>query len=175
MLHTHAPLAIITTTTAATHTLREPAHAPHTHDTHAARTHDALTNCTRTLVGRQCPTVRFARVTLVTCAPVADLTRRVYARVLDDWRPEIGVVTPKSPEIGAVTPRSPEIGVSTRSMATTEERLATRARAIGGDDAWFRACEAEYAPHPAFPRPAAVPAGAAATAAGAKRPRCEGS
>lgn len=41
------------------------------------------------LAGRQCPAVRFERVTLVTSAAVAELMRRVYDRVLADWRPKV--------------------------------------------------------------------------------------
>ena len=41
------------------------------------------------LAGRQCPTVRFERVTLVTSAAVAEVMRRVYDRVLADWRPKV--------------------------------------------------------------------------------------
>ena len=47
-----------------------------------------LTRCKR-LAGRQCPAVRFERVTLVTCGAVADVTRQVYERVLADWRPKV--------------------------------------------------------------------------------------
>ena len=41
------------------------------------------------LAGRQCPAVRFERVTLVTSAAVAEVMRRVYDRVLADWRPKV--------------------------------------------------------------------------------------
>ena len=47
-----------------------------------------LTRCKR-LAGRQCPAVRFERVTLVTSAAVAEVTRQVYERVLADWRPKV--------------------------------------------------------------------------------------
>ena len=75
----------------------------------------------------------------MTSAAVAAATRRVYERVLADWRP---VVT-----------------VAVRTVAASEPRLVARARTVAGDDAWFRACEAEFSAHPCFPRPTSPPGG----------------
>ena len=106
-----------------------------------------LTRCKR-LAGRQCPAVRFERVTLVTSAAVADVTRQVYERVLADWQPKVTYSTylpaclptylPAYLPTYLLTYSLSKVTVAVRPVPTSDARLVARANAIAGDDAWFR-------------------------------------
>ena len=108
--------------------------------------------------------MRFERVTLVTSAVVAEVMRRVYDRVLADWRPK---VTPHDAPTAACGARiyapwlthstylptclltclatcllaysCAEVRVEVRAVPTSDAGLLARANAIPGDDAWCRA------------------------------------
>ena len=75
--------------------------------------------------------IRYDRVTSVTCAPMAEVTRRVYEHVLSDWRPQT---------------------IFGSRTVPASDGLAARSQAIVADDGWFARNAKEFAPHPSMPR-----------------------
>ena len=101
------------------------------------------------LAQRQASLVKFERVTIVTAAPLAEPTRRVYEVLLADW-PNGG------PQVIARAVPLPADAAEPSAAAADGEMVAgltARAEQVVRDEAWLQRHAAALAWHPLFPRP----------------------
>lgn len=97
------------------------------------------------LAQRQASLVRFERVTIITAAPLAEPTRRVYETILADWPNGGPTVTTRAVPLPADAAASAD-----GEMVTG---LTARAEQVVRDDAWLQRHAAALAWHPLMPRP----------------------